>query len=83
MQGGMYNILEIIINIKFQNNVFTCKELSAKVDLSHPAITNNISRLVEVGFLEQEDYRDEKGYKRTRYRLTENAIEFVNNFLHK
>ena len=81
MQGGMYNILEIIIKIDFEDKTFTKKDLIEELELSIPAITNNLHRLVSIGFLKMEEYRTKEGYRQVKYKLTDEAYKFVNNFI--
>ncbi len=82
----MYYVLKMICVMLEKNSVnsFNAQDLKDLLDLCDKAVSNNLTRLVKIGFLVKEKYELEKGAgHRVRYRLKNDDVrEFIRNNLY-
>ena len=84
--GGMYELLQVIINLldSCDKKYITTKELKEISDLSNQAIVNSLTRLCNGGFIIKRDIRNKKGFREVSYKLNGNlTFEFIRNSLYR
>ena len=84
--SGMYELLKVLIIelAKIKDNEISCQELERIIDLSKPAISNNLNRLVKAGILIKEETRQEGRGRKVTYKIKEggDTIDFIINHLY-
>ena len=85
--GGMYNLLKLVDKILFKatEKEFTAKEIKIFCpNVSKDSLSNNLTRLVNAGFLERSEYRDTTNYncRVVKYKLKEDVINEIRRSLH-
>ena len=81
MQGGMHKVLNDILTYldKQKTTSFTAKEITELTGLCHQSVINNISRLVNAGYLLRHEYR--KRGKIVYYTFNPDVIDFIKEFI--
>lgn len=83
--GGMYNILPIIVKYleDMQKEQFSVEDIAELSDLSKTTITNNISRLVNSGYLVRHEFRmPNKTGRYYRYSISPYVTELIKEVLY-